>query len=147
MSERESFWIEEYKSYKYGYNATLGGDGKFLFNHQDIKDALINHPYPIDIAKQFGCSKDLVYMIAKQHNVKCENKGRNNVEKEKVILQLTNDENFIQEFISVSKAAQWCFENNYCKTLNSGVRSHIADCANGKRKSAYGFKWTYKDQI
>ena len=25
--EREKYWIEQYNSFKYGYNATLGGDG------------------------------------------------------------------------------------------------------------------------
>ena len=29
--ERETFWIEEKQSFKFGYNATLGGDGKFLY--------------------------------------------------------------------------------------------------------------------
>ena len=27
-NEREQYWIEFYGSFKYGYNATLGGDGK-----------------------------------------------------------------------------------------------------------------------
>ena len=26
--EREKYWIEYYQSFKYGYNATMGGDGK-----------------------------------------------------------------------------------------------------------------------
>ena len=29
LSEREEYWIEQYESYKYGYNATKGGEGKF----------------------------------------------------------------------------------------------------------------------
>ena len=49
--------------------------------------------------------------------------------------------NYIQTFDSGANAARWIYENGMCKTLNSGVRSHINDAANGKRKTAYKFIW------
>ena len=36
LSEREQFWIEYYNSYHNGYNATLGGDGKQLYDYNAI---------------------------------------------------------------------------------------------------------------
>ena len=88
----------------------------------------------------------IVYSIAKDNQVKLKNKGQKNFKLtlQKPIIQLTKNNEVINEFPSVTEAAKWCFENNLCITLNSGVRSHIAEAANGKRKTAYGFIWKYK---
>ena len=34
LEEREKYWINYYNSYKNGYNATLGGDGKILYDYE-----------------------------------------------------------------------------------------------------------------
>ena len=34
--EREKYWIEQYGSFKYGYNATIGGDGKKYLDYDLI---------------------------------------------------------------------------------------------------------------
>ena len=138
-SKREQFWIGYYKGYTDGYNATLGGDGKYLFNHSQIAKRLEEYPYPKEIAEEFSCSVDLIYVIAKEFNIQVLNKGYENVNAKKKISQFTKTGDFIQSFNSTQEAAEWCFENQKCATLNSGVRGHIGDCANGKRKSAYGF--------
>jgi hypothetical protein len=48
--EREIYWIEYYKAYKNGYNATRGGDGKYLYDHNAIIAQLKEHPFPCDVA-------------------------------------------------------------------------------------------------
>lgn len=142
-SQKEQYWIGYYKGYSDGYNATLGGDGKYLFNHSQIAERLKEYPYPKEIAEEFSCSVDLVYIIAKEFNIQTLNKGQENVNTKKRISQFTKNGDFIQSFNSTQEAAEWCFKNQKCATLNSGVRGHIGDCANGKRKSAYGFLWKY----
>ena len=145
--EREIYWIGYYDGYTQGYNATLGGDGKQIYNHQDIIDYLICHPYPCDAALKFGCSRDLVYDIAKQHHIEIKNKSYETLKEKtsKSIVAYTKNGQIVREFSSTVEAAQWCFDEKKCATLNSGVRSHIAEVANGKRKSAYGLLWKYKD--
>ena len=59
----------------------------------------------------------------------------------KTISAYTKDSNFVKSFISTAEAAKWCFEQNKCSSLNSGVRSHIGEVAKGKRKTAYGYIW------
>lgn len=144
-SEREQYWIGYYKGFEEGYNATLGGDGKFIFNHIKILERLKGYPFPKQVAEEFGCSPDTVSNIAKMNNIQTKNISNENMkqEKSKAINQYDKNNNFIQSFNSVADAAKYCFENQKCKTLNSGVRSHIAECANGKRKSAYGYIWKY----
>ena len=142
--EREIYWITYYKGYEDGYNATKGGDGKKLFNYEEIAKTLKQNPYPAEVAKQFNCSADTVRNIAKIFNIPVKNKGNINLKTTaKTIYQFTKNNELINSFNSTVEAGQWCYENKKCATLNSGVRGHIADCANGKRKSAYGYIWRY----
>lgn len=144
-SNREQYWIEKLDSYVNGYNATKGGDGKLLYNHQEIANRLLNYPYPKEVAEEFKCSSDLVRIIAKEYNIKVYNRGQEiNVNAKKEIYQYDKQNNYIQTFESTQKAAEWLLKNNYIKVLNSGVRSHIGEAANGKRCSAYSFIWKYK---
>lgn len=144
-SEKEIYWIEKLSSFKYGYNATKGGDGKTKYDHQKILEALRINPRPIEIAKLFNCSCDLVQQIAKEHQIQIINQSNEQMKKEKSksIRQYDKNGILINTFNSVAEAGQWCFENKKCLNYNSGVRSHIAECANGKRKTAYGYIWKY----
>ena len=143
--EREIYWIQHFNSYQDGYNATMGGDGSQIYDHQKILEALKINPRPIEIAKLFGCCVDIVYDIAHQNNISIINRSQELLGKsrQKSIKQYSKQNEYIQTFNSTVDAGKWCFENKKCLELNSGVRSHIAECANGKRKSAYGYIWKY----
>lgn len=144
LSNREIYWIAYYRGYEDGYNGTHGGEGKLFYDHEKIKNKLLEHPYPIDIAKEFGCCVDIVCQIAQKNNILIKNKSNEQLaQNKKQIHQYTKDNQYIQSFESTVKAGEWCFNNGKCSALTSGVRSHIADVANGKRKSAYGYIWKY----
>ena len=49
----------------------------------------------------------------------------------------------IQSFQSVAQAAKWIKDNEYSKDTISGISSHICQCCNSIRKSAYTFNWSY----
>lgn len=145
--EREIYWIEQKQSFKKGYNATIGGDGRCLYDHQLILKRLKEHPYPIDIANEFGCCTDIVLELAKDNNIKVKNKAQDIfINNSKEIIAYTKDGEYVGTFPSTAEAARWCFNNKRCSTLASGVRSHIGEVANGKRKTAYGLVWKYKEQ-
>lgn len=142
--EREQYWIKELQTYISGYNATLGGEGKTLYPHNEILQRLKEHPYPVDIAKEFHCHKDTIYKIAQANNIQVRNKSQEHLaERAKVISQYDLTGQWLQDFNSTQEAAIWCYNNGLCATLNSGVRSHISECANGKRKTAYKHMWKY----
>ena len=143
--DREIYWINYFGSYSKGYNATKGGDGKQLYNYELIISRLKEYPYPCDIAEEFGCSKDLIYNIAKQNNIKTKNRSNEYMQEtlSKTISAFTKQGDFVKSFASTAEAAKWCYESGKCATLNSGVRGHIAEVANGKRKSAYTYIWKY----
>lgn len=137
LSQREIYWIEYYHTYSNGYNATLGGEGTCLYNYEEILDLLKQGMPTIEISKKIGCCLDLVRSIAKKENVEIPSTCN------KEVYQFDKSNNYIQLFKSCADAAKWCVENGFAKTLNSGVRSHISDVCNGKRKSAYTFLWSY----
>ena len=140
-SAREAFWIKHYQSYENGYNATFGGDGKQLFSHEQIAHLLKKIPYPVEVAELVGCSPDTVYIVAKEYEIEVKNRGH--FRNQKRIAAYQKDGAFVKDFDSVQLAGEWCAAAGYCAAMNSGVRSHIAEAANGKRKSAYGFLWKY----
>lgn len=145
--EREIYWIGYYDGYTKGYNATIGGDGKLLYDHNLIAAKLKEGKYANEVAKEIGCCVDIVYQVAKNNNIELKNRGNEDfIQKRKSISAFSKQNNeFQNSFESTAAAAQWCYENQKCSTLNSGVRSHIADAANGKRKSAYGYIWKYNE--
>lgn len=56
----------------------------------------------------------------------------------KTVIQLDLEGNYIREFSSTIEAD---------KFVNNGKRrNHIADVCNGKRKTAHGYKWMYKNE-
>ena len=135
--EREIFWIEQKRSFKQGYNATMGGDGTKYIDY-DLVIATYNELKSIvDTAKQLQISEDSVSKILKQNNIQTYSSAEVNLQKYgNIIYQYDKDMNFIQSFTSIKSAA---------KSLNKTGVSHISDVCKGKRKTAYGFIWRYGD--
>ena len=134
-SERECYYIKKFNSYKNGYNATLGGDGK---KYLDIDEELLIATYIEEtfksinkIAKEFGICVDSVRNILHVHNIDIRHSGKY---LSRSIKQYTKDNVFIKAHKSAIDAA---------KTLGKNDATHINACARGERKSAYGFKWKY----
>lgn len=141
-SDREIYWIGLYNTYSNGYNATYGGDGKFLYNHKNIAMRLKEHPYSFDISKEFNCCVEIIREIAQEYNIKLKSYSPSS---SKHVVAYTKNGEKIEEFDSTVLASQWCFEQGKCADLCSGARAHISECANGKRKTAYGYIWKYED--
>ena len=145
-SEREQYWINYYESYINGYNATLGGDGKQRFNHEEIATLLRNNPFPKQVAEIIGCSVDTVSIVAKEYHIKVQSKGHLNVNQKKAVSQYDKNGNLIQIFESIADAARWLYEQGKVPSLNGGVRTNISRVCQNKRKSAYKYVWKYEDE-
>lgn len=134
--EQEQYWIEKLGSFKYGYNATLGGDGKKYLDY-DLVFALWSENYCIkEISDITHYSLDQIRKILAQKNVTLRDRlqrGWKKISKAVACIDKTT-EKIINIFPSVEAAH---------KTLGVQSSGHIAAVCNGKRKTAYGYKWKY----
>lgn len=136
LSEREIYWINELGTYgSKGYNASKGGDGKILYDHNEIIE-LANLGYTLQqIADKMHCYKETAYNVLKAHKVKCRNGNS------KLIAQYDLAGNYIQTFWGSRDASEWVRENGI--TSNKRCDNIISKCCIGDLKTAYGYIWKY----
>lgn len=129
LNDREKFWIQQFNTYgKFGYNATLGGDGKILYDYQFFVELFINTKLSQkDICNIYNISPKTIRKILKAHNI-------STVRKSKTIIQYNLDGQFIREFSSVNEIVE---ELKFKKQL-------ILKCCTNQIKTAYNFIWEYK---
>ena len=148
LSEKECYWIGYYHSYGDGYNATLGGDGKVLYDYDLIADMIKEKQSAKEIMEKIGCCRDLIRDIAKKLDLevfvpetKLQIEMKNSSKK---IKQFDLSRNYLRSFNSAAEAGKWLVSNGYAKNYTGGVRSHILDVCNRKRKTAYKFLWEFE---
>ena len=129
----EIIFINKHNSYKAGYNATLGGDGR---KYIDIDEKEMITTYLTDVqvsidklTKLYGVSEKSIRNILRANSIEV----RSSIGYiSQVVKQLTLDGVMIATHTSVNEAG---------RSLGKINGSHISACILGKRKSAYGFTW------
>ena len=142
--EREIFWIEYLGSFKYGYNATIGGDGRKYIDYDLVIATYKELQNASETAKKLNISFYSVINILKlkQINIlKGSEVVRNKIGKK--VNQYDLNDNFIQCFPSLQSAAKNL--GKITKTSNSAT-GHISEVCRGIRKTAYGYKWKYAEE-
>lgn len=136
VNDREIYWIEYYGSFKFGYNATLGGDGKTYCDY-DLVYALFNEGLNItQIADILNYDVSTCRYILEGFGITKEERTKRGIQSlQKPIIQLDkNTEEVLNIFPSLRAA---------CDYLGKQSSGHIPDVCQGKRKTAYGYKWKY----
>lgn len=141
LSEKEIYWIGYYNSYKNGYNATFGGDGKILYDYELIVQLYRNGLTGKEIANQLACDIDTVRKALLSAGL---NPNDNMIKlfSKKVEMYDKKTNELLKTFDSQMDAGRWLKENNKTEDKKiSRVSGRIGDVCNGKRKTAYGYKW------
>ena len=136
--EREQYWIQQYNSYRYGYNATLGGEGKPRVNQDTILQTYQTLQNQKEVAQKLHIDVSTVRKILHEHHVpivKCPTTR-------KPVVQLQHHCR-IQEFASAGAAARYLIETHITGAKLGTVTNKITDCARHERKSAYGYQWEF----
>lgn len=142
LEEREKYWIEYFSSFKNGYNATLGGDGKSYVDYDLVVITYKELQNITKVAEVLNLDRGTVSKILKIKNEKIidtsiisqQNFG-------KPVNQYDKNGNYIRSFPSAKNAAIEL--GKIKKSTDRGAASHIADVCKGKRKTAYGYIWKY----
>ena len=139
LEEREKYWIKFFDSYKNGYNATLGGDGKQYYDYEEMVKKYEEGYLIKEIAQIFHCSLDTVTKAISL--AKLDTTSNSHKKLQKAIVAKKNNE-IINIFPSRKDACLWLQKNNYTQASNiDNIIAAIGRVANGQRKSAYGFSW------
>ena len=145
--EREVFWIENKRSFKNGYNATIGGDGKKYIDYDLVISIYKEVKNAVHVAEMFGIHPDSVYNILKANNISSLYSSENNPNKElqgKICGMFSTNDELLKSFSTIKDAARYIIQENISKDNIKGISSHISQVCNGKRKSAYGYHWKFQ---
>lgn len=140
LSEKEQYYINKYGSFHKGYNATLGGDGKILYDYQKIVNEFLNGKLIKDLAIEFECCEDTISQAIKTAGL---NSVQNSNQKKsrKVIAINPKTKEKIQSFESLSAGAQWLIDNQITSAQLKHIVCSISRAVDGVRKTAYGYEW------
>ena len=139
LSLKEQYWIAEKNSFHNGYNATLGGDGKVLYDYEAIVQKFQEGALVKEIAEYFNCHVDTVSRILKLAG---ENGYKNYANSKKKQVKLISKKGFEKIFDSRADAARWLVKEGYTSADSiSGIAAHIGQVISGKRKSYLDFHW------
>ena len=145
--ERERYWIEYYGSFKNGYNATLGGDGKSYIDYDLVVAAYRELKNCIETAKQLNIHEDTVRNILKIKNEPI--LSSTEVTKAKYgncVNMYSLEGKYLMTFASMSEAGQYLIDNKLSNCKLTTIRTHISEACRGKRKTAAKFIWKYVEK-
>ena len=147
VNEREVYWIEHFGTFKNGYNATVGGDGKHYLNYDLICETYKQVQNAVKTAEICGCCADSVRNILRERKIPILGSQEIlKIQKSKMINQYDLNGEYIRTFASLSDAARYIQSLSPEKRTNiGGIKQHISDVAKGKRKTAYKYIWKYPD--
>ena len=69
VNEREKYWIEKFGSFKYGYNATIGGDGKAYADYNLIFSLWQQGKNNLEIQTILGYDTQTIRIALKEKNL------------------------------------------------------------------------------
>ena len=132
--ERETFWIEYFGSFKNGYNATKGGDGRQYADYDLIFSLFQAGKTGKEICEITGYTDKTVTAALEQKGISAEErKSRGNTQSQSVLMLDKNTLEVLKIFPSLNEAERFLEK--------PGGRRHISEVCRGKRQTAYGYKW------
>lgn len=143
-NEREIYWIEQKQSFKNGYNATLGGDGRRLIDYDVVIAVYAQLQNITETSKTLNIDASTVKYILESKNIQI--KSSDEILKEKFSIpvhMLDLEGNYIKTFASSHEAARYMVDNKLTGCKHSTIRQHISEVCKGRRQTAAKFKWKY----
>lgn len=140
-SIKEKYWIDKLNTYKNGYNATLGGDSRTLYDYKIIADKYLELQNQLETAEFFNCDIFTVRNACKIYNISIIPSSEIARQKYGKKVKLIEKDLI---FETLRDAARFLQEENITtnKSLQS-ITKNITNVCKGERKTAYKFHWEY----
>lgn len=133
--EREKYWIEYLGTFKNGYNATMGGDGKRYIDYDLVYSTYLNTKSVIKTAELCNIDESYAGLILNSFSITSEERKNNSIENHrKPVAMLDKKTGQILEVFSSETEATKKYPQ---------VNNHIHAVCKGKRKSCGGYGWKY----
>lgn len=145
LSGKEIYYISVYDTYNHGYNATKGGDGKMLYNHQQIIDLYKTGISAEKVAKQVGCHVDTVRKVLKNNNIPINKYTSAILKPSRRVKQIDENGDLLRIWNSIADAARWISKEGISSLKLNHIRLIISRSATHKHKLSLGFYWEYAD--
>lgn len=139
LEEKEKYWINTFDTYNNGYNATIGGDGKLIIDRNLVIDTYKKYRNMKTVASVLNISARSVKSILTSHDVQLDTLYPNC----RSIKACGKNGTHIKTFDSAAEASRWLISQGMTKCKESGLRSHILDACNGKRKTVSGYVFSF----
>lgn len=131
--ERERYWIELLGTFKNGYNATMGGDGKKYLDYDLIISLYEEIKNQNEVARILKIDQATVRRVVHQANIEVLSQKEAMIQLAKKVAKLDPKTNeIIQVYSSIQEAER-----------ENGNTKHISSVCKGKRKTCAGYKWQY----
>lgn len=133
-------------TYKDGYNATLGGDGKSWRDYKSIAEKYQELQNESAVALFFGCDRKTVRNACKEYGIPIISTGEHAKNRiGKPVDMLDKNGKILKHFTDMSEAGRYLLECKIAKGKIKNVSTAIGRVASGKRKTAYNFYWRYSE--
>ena len=140
-SKRQTYWIQKLRTYigfndSNGYNATLGGDGKRLYNYKELANEYLKIGTIKNVCLKYKCDQQTVRQACKENNIPI----RKSFNQRKIVCYDPKTKT-VTEYSSVIQAARH-IPNKEIET----ARKNISRALNvSKTHIAYEKIWNYID--
>lgn len=146
--EREIYWIETLGTFKNGYNATTGGDGRPYLDYDLVVATYRETNNQNEVARILKISSDSVSKILRERKVDIKTGAKVIQEKYgKMVSMFSSQGQYLKTFVSLTEAARYMVENKLTGCQISTIRTHISEVCRGKRKTAAKFIWRFANEI
>ena len=145
LYEKERYWIDKLNTVENGLNISYGGKGSPMVSKKEIEIIIDKYKSGMtinEVSNYINYCQDTVSSVLKSNNIQIE-RNRYSKRTSKKIHMLDKNDKLLKTFGSIHDAERFLMKNRTSKCNSNWLGTHIKQVANGLRKSAYGFKWSF----